>query len=232
MKKGQMNIDFVISMTVFIGAFFIYIYNIAGTTAQHLDSIQTLEFETECLAISNALMDKLTGTGFSLNETYYTQVIRDCELPNGALSQAKYQQLKSDVKARDNRELRVILTQFLVAPTTQTTYEGYHLGKLEYGGEVYSLAVFNSTPTGIFDRFNISGSSLPNPLTNRKEGDVFQFDGQKFVVKRIDPAGNFVLFYRTMARCGVRIGLEEKHARYSFFERYRGHLVRVDVLCK
>jgi hypothetical protein len=166
-----------------------------------------------------------------LNETYYSQVIDGCESPiPGSLSESKYLQLKQDLKAGE-REINVMLTFFLVAPTTQLTREGYYTGRLEYKGNVYIINVFNST-TSEFDRFNISGGDLTTDLTYVKEGDAISLSGENFEVKRIDPKGNFVLFFRKIADCGIKPALEEKYSRYSFFEKYEGHLIRVDVICK
>ncbi len=232
MKKGQMNIDFVMSMSIFVTVFLIYTYNIAGVTSQHLENMRGFRFETDCLAISNALMDRLTGEGFMLNETYYSQVIDGCESPiPGSVSELKYIQLKNDLNAGE-REINVMMTLFLIAPTTELTREGYYTGKLEYGGNIYSVDVFRSSTDSVFDRFNISGGDLAAPLLNRKEGDALSLGGNVFTVKRIDPDGNFVLFYRKIADCGIKPALEEKYARYSFFERRGGHVVRVDVICK
>ena len=73
---------------------------------------------------------------------------------------------------------------------------------------------------------------MPNPLFDLREGDIVALKDGDFKIKRIDPGGNFVLFQRKLADCGIKPALEEKYSRYSFFEKYYGHIVRVDVVCK
>lgn len=231
MRKGQMNIDFIVSMGIFVGVFVLYVYNFTDVVSRHFLTLHELELESSCLSISNTLAAHLTEEGFRLNESYYRDVIEKCESPiPGTVSEGMYTTLRRQLGAGE-RDINIILTYFLVAPTTDVTKDGYHAGVLRYNGSVYDVIVFNST-SGKFDRVNISGGDLPSPVYDLMEGSYVSFKGENFRVERIDPAGNFVLFYKKIADCGIKPALEERYTRYSFFEKYKGHPVRVDVICK
>ncbi len=242
MKRAQTNVDFAISITIFIVALSFYFYTAAGKIIGSNVALRELKRETQCGGAAAILMGKLINPDMSINTNYYNAFVKDCPLspPPNTVDWNKYEDFLKSIHG-ENITAYLRMDLFIVSSylSPQPGNDKIKEGTISFNGTTYPVVMWEEN--GVVYA-NISG--VGNWI---KKGDVIDIFGGKYVVedeyiekKNVpdEDKGGYILLRKKdpIKQCGALPPSPTEEGRvsaitYRFFATYNGQIVRVDFIC-
>ncbi len=221
MKKGQMNIDYIISLGIFIvvilGAASFYNSNLG----KFMSNINDLGSRMSGLYITyRAYSLMITNQTLNVNKTFVS-LLKDCS-SNPSITN----------RINDYEKVRKLL---LLSPHQEVFLKGdlYIVGYVNDWNYISPQGVFyvdnkpyvftlKKNKQNFFNEMIFEGKTY-------KIGDFVEINGKAYYLDDIDPYGYFILLKRKVFFCGARPNPEASYTTHYFYVNYNNNILEVTL---
>ncbi len=221
MKKAQMNIDYIISLGIFIvvllGAASFYNSNLG----KFISNLNNLGNRMNGLYVTYRTYSLMVVNKTLYVNTTFLNLLKECSSNPSIISRINdYENLRKLLLLSPHQEVFLEGTLFIVGYVNNWNYIS-PTGVFYIKGKPYVFSLKKSSKN-FFDEMKFNGNIY-------KIGDFININGNSYYLYDIDPYGYFILLKKDVFFCGARLNPERSYTFHYFYVNYDNNILEVRV---